>query len=244
MKEDPRRSSPDLNFQEDTPISLRTTMSTTSGDDYYSQENYLSKHSGRKDYNFTKDKLINESDSEINLKPKRSKSVAYASDEERKIRRKKDKKERKKKRTGAFETLESTLSSVKSKGSSKYQRMTEDDDDSSNEDENGRSSRHTFRKEKHISSRSRSHEEDEIKQLNITASSNDEVIARISSVEERLRRLEENNQMSLYNIEALLRNFIFYQSSARQGAPGARGGSGGSGNFATDYAQGYYNDRF
>ena len=235
MKEFPGRSSTELNFREDTPVSLKTALSTTSGDDYYSQENYLSKHTVRKDYNFTKDKL-DESNSENDLKPKRSKSAGHTSDEEKRFRRKKDKKERKQKRAGAFETLENALSDVKSKRGRRYQRMIEDDEDLSNEDQNGRS-----RKEKHVSSRSRSREQDEIKQLNIVASSNDEVIARVTSVEERLRRLEENTQMSLYNIEALLRNFIFYQSSARQGTPGA---SAGSGNFATDYAQGYYNDRF
>ncbi len=89
-------------------------------------------------------------------------------------------------------------------------------------------------------------EQSEIKQMNIVAANNEEVLDRINGIEDRLERLEQTTQMSLYNIEALLRNFIFYQSGrqgSRSGSRGAGSGDGGAASYALDYRQGFNDGR-
>ncbi len=72
--------------------------------------------------------------------------------------------------------------------------------------------------------------------------SSDEISTRMASMEERLKRLEDKTQASLYNIEALLRNFIFYQNSGRPGTSvsGSRDGATTMASFPPEYAQGYF----
>ncbi len=103
-------------------------------------------------------------------------------------------------------SLGDTMSSVVSSelSSNRYRRMS---DEGSPDEERERSRQQSPSRTTQL--------QEEVKQMNITSSSGDEVVARVTAVEERLRSLEESTQMSLYNIEALLRNFIFYQNSGR-----------------------------
>ena len=232
IEEGPRRSSNEF-------MSLNSTAEGYS-DDYNTEKNYLSK-SSYKDCSLSKAKVLNDSDSDNYLKRRRSKSAEHVRHGDDHDSRKSKKRKEKKKRESTFETLENNFLSLGSSDTDtrRYRRLLEQDDSSG--EERGRPSYHVCRKAKHAVDKTQL--QDEIKQINIVATSNDEVIARVASVDERLRRLEENTQMSLYNIEALLRNFIFYQSSARPGAGSAASSRGAAGRFASEYGQGFYNDR-
>lgn len=232
----------------ETSGSLTGHMLEISGED--NTENFRNNFTHHKDHKASKDKAMVGSDSENDSRPARSRSVEsnwsrrlprvpaaetnQSDDDVRKSRKKREKKERRKKKKGALESLEHFVSS--DSGKNRYQRILDEDSDSCEEE----------MRKTHTKDRPRGHApvEDEVKQLNVVPISNDQVLERVASVEERLRRLEENTQMSLYNIEALLRNFIFYQSSAQPGAAGSRGRNTGASSYTSEYGQGFYNDRF